>query len=745
MENGLDPADSSTSNPFIPFINKLAGNVGVPRPRKKTPMNVWRVSHRAEIENKLKEQIVAQSIPRRMVASHREKIAKEMFAQLPKEVQDQWEAQAAQEHAIEMEKWNDLVKGEVQISTSLEDRQKYIQGVGQFMQPILDLICKSTGWKATLIAGGPDPAHGGRLNMVSLDSEATASGDIETNSESASEKRRYEEVLIPIFEEYLKKCFSPESKCQSQALATKEGFAPLDEAGIEEAGATTEVLGLTNPEVSITGEASRPVDAPPRTSSPQPSGPSGTLEADVSSNVALQAPSRPASPPASVLPSRPPSPPAPLRSRSPSIPCPSPRSGETTEVLDLTNLEVPILRQDARPVEPPPRTSSPQPEGPSDTLEAGVSSSVTLQAPPRPASPPASVLPTRPLSPPPPSQPLSPPVAPLRSRSPSLSCPIPRSPPPSLPPSCPHCQAPFPLSSLPFYPAPFLPQSPVAPSQAAMPAIPASAAGIEPNLETDESLPSISVMREDFNSVENPPLRAVISAPSRKRERAEDKIPLSAQTMDLRPEKRPRRSVRLSGLGQSASPSPSTSSIAPHGGTSTVEGGRVATSSWKVPSDAAPWFKKAMDMLRREEDLGPRWSSLLEVWTEFERRNGYREAGKLGSTHRPKCIADWIQRARKPQWRPPFESISKTKYMQQILDWWTVLQPDWRLAEDGTIDFGRVDGDWEVLRLPGLNGLFSFVAGLFYGGLGAKRNEEARVLWSIVVEDFILVCSRLSK
>ncbi|KAF9552566.1 hypothetical protein CPC08DRAFT_714521 [Agrocybe pediades] len=664
MENGLDPADSSTSNPFIPFINKLAGNVGVPRPRKKTAMNVWRVSRRAEIENKLKEQIVAQSIPRRMVASHREKIAKEMFAQLPKEVQDQWEAQAAQEHAIEMEKWNDLVKGEVQISTSLEDRQKYIQGVGQFMQPILDLICKSTGWKATLIAGGPDPAHGGRLNMVSLDSEATASGDIETNSESASEMRRYEEVLVPIFEEYLKKCFSPESECQSQALATEEGFASLDKAGIEEAGATTEVLDLTSPEVSIPREDSRPVDAPPRTSSPQPAGPSGTLEADVFGNVNLPAPSRPASPPASVLPSRPLSP----------------------------------------------------------------------------------HEPSQPLSPPAPLHPLYPPVAPLRSRSPSLACPNPRSPPPPLPPSCPHCQAPFPLSSLPFYPAPFLPQSPVAPSQAAMPAIPASAAGIEPNLETDESLPSISVMREDFNSVENPPLRAVVSAPSRKRERVEDRMPLSAQTtVDPRPEKRPRRSVRLSGLEQSASPSPSTSSIAPHGGTSMVEGGRVATSSWKVPSDAAPWFKKAMDMLQREEDLGPRWSCLLEVWTEFERRNGYREAGKLGSTHRPKCIADWIQRARKPQWRPPVESISKTQFMQQILDWWTALQPEWRLAEDGTIDFGRVDGDWEVLRLPGLNGLFSFVAGLFYGGLGAKQNEEARVLWSIVVEDFILVCSRLSK
>lgn len=34
------------------------------------------------------------------------------------------------------------------------------------MQPILDLACEHTGMKATLLFGGPEPADGGRLNVI---------------------------------------------------------------------------------------------------------------------------------------------------------------------------------------------------------------------------------------------------------------------------------------------------------------------------------------------------------------------------------------------------------------------------------------------------------------------------------------------------------------------------------------------------------------------------------------------------
>ena len=41
-----------------------------------------------------------------------------------------------------------------------------IQGLVRFAQPILDLISEATSWKTTLLAGGPEPAHEGRLNVI---------------------------------------------------------------------------------------------------------------------------------------------------------------------------------------------------------------------------------------------------------------------------------------------------------------------------------------------------------------------------------------------------------------------------------------------------------------------------------------------------------------------------------------------------------------------------------------------------
>ena len=93
------------------------------------------------------------------------------------------------------------------------------------MQPVLDGICAATGWKASLIAGGPEPSHGGRLNVVrfvkfflllfffaydydyySIHSGVT-SGDVNMNFGRA-EQARYKKYIIPVFGDFLRKCYS---------------------------------------------------------------------------------------------------------------------------------------------------------------------------------------------------------------------------------------------------------------------------------------------------------------------------------------------------------------------------------------------------------------------------------------------------------------------------------------------------------------------------------------------------------
>jgi len=48
----------------------------------------------------------------------------------------------------------------------VEFPSRCIQSLVRFIQPILDLVNEATGWPVTLMTGGPEPVHGGRLNII---------------------------------------------------------------------------------------------------------------------------------------------------------------------------------------------------------------------------------------------------------------------------------------------------------------------------------------------------------------------------------------------------------------------------------------------------------------------------------------------------------------------------------------------------------------------------------------------------
>ena len=100
----------------------------------------------------------------------------------------------------------------------------------KFAQPILDLISEHTGWAVTLIAGGPEPADCGHLNMLRYDfidrlhdpiiddilyyslHAGTTSGVVKMNFGRA-ERAAYRDYILPIFGRFLRKCY-----CESSIL-----------------------------------------------------------------------------------------------------------------------------------------------------------------------------------------------------------------------------------------------------------------------------------------------------------------------------------------------------------------------------------------------------------------------------------------------------------------------------------------------------------------------------------------------
>jgi hypothetical protein len=142
-----------------------------------------------------------------------------------------------------------------------------------------------------------------------------------------------------------------------------------------------------------------------------------------------------------------------------------------------------------------------------------------------------------------------------------------------------------------------------------------------------------------------------------------------------------------------------------------------------------------------EPPLGDWWAELVRLWMVFEEKEAFKEHGKLSATHRPLCVFEWIGRVHSPTWRPTITSILALEKSFQA--WWCDLQPSWRISGNGSIALDRVDGDFEALRKPGLNGILSVMTALFYWGCKVQRNAKYHASWASAVEDCILVLEQL--
>ena len=100
------------------FAYNLTGP-SIPRPRLRSPANVWRKTQRATIDQAVKRQGV---VPRNELLKLRDKVAREMFENLPIEERDQWAKQAKEEHEAAVEAW----KNDTQVTPSSEpaDQQR---------------------------------------------------------------------------------------------------------------------------------------------------------------------------------------------------------------------------------------------------------------------------------------------------------------------------------------------------------------------------------------------------------------------------------------------------------------------------------------------------------------------------------------------------------------------------------------------------------------------------------------------
>ncbi|KAF9470937.1 hypothetical protein BDN70DRAFT_939316 [Pholiota conissans] len=573
-DNDIDSKESGAYNPYHTLLTRLTG--------KET--------HRDEIETELKRRLGELKGKRDKLAAERDRIAREMFAKLDLEEQRQWKLLAIEEHNELMKQYKKDLQLANTPSRAPEDRQRCIQGLVRFMQPILDMVTDCTGWTATFMAGGPEPAQDGQLNILRhvpliLMHSGTTTGDIKMNFGRA-ERERYKKYFVPIFGSYLQQCFTPE-ECRAQSLPKEEGYLPMSALEFDTDSVVLSPYDASVPQPPIGGinfpaaadrsrnnssETSRVLNIPTfnphvdptpsdniRVIRPSPASSAFTGQNGVGPRVTTPS----GAPVRSPVPSQPPSPtpsrlPSPIRSLvlSPSIPSQalSPKLAFTQSLTLSQELgECQTLAQ--------PLTPSQELVGECQTLES-------ISVPPSVPSPPVEpLLPSQNIS-------LSP-VSPLSSGSPS-------------------------------------PEGTVVSQTTSRSTVVASSGRCSMQSDCDNGSEAVTdtMVEESGHAQGKRRLRSSASCG--------DLIASNDQ------QTKRRKTTK------------DTSIVAPS--TSATIAGPV-----QAPNDAPDWFKNALSMLNAS-DFGPEWQDLVGKWATFEAEEHYKQGPKLGNLHRPASIKDWIQR-----------------------------------------------------------------------------------------------------
>ncbi|KAJ7601428.1 hypothetical protein DFH06DRAFT_1154134 [Mycena polygramma] len=145
------------------------------------------------------------------------------------------------------------------------------------------------------------------------------------------------------------------------------------------------------------------------------------------------------------------------------------------------------------------------------------------------------------------------------------------------------------------------------------------------------------------------------------------------------------------------------------------------------------WATKARSKLQKPDSAGDwkGWDELTNVWWKWEESKSFGSGKSLSNTGRPGEVTWWIQRARKPS--PTIDDLSLFK--RQWNEWWAFLNPAWRAAESRGGALRREEGqDWECLKEPGVNGMYTVLICLKWWKAALDAGKEDAE-WDEAVSD----------
>ncbi|KAK7018813.1 SERTA domain-containing protein 3 [Paramarasmius palmivorus] len=620
----------------------------------------------------------------------RQDVVRREYEKLADSVKQSWVKKAKEEQEERVKK----IKKEknAPFPTDPESRQKSIERISPFVTPILQGMAEATGWNFTLVAGGPEPADGGRLNMTAIHIGTTVGAVPLTFG--AAFRPQIKQLFNPLFAKFLNQSFSV-AECQRRALKSRS--MPCLSDLLDDSSDVVIHERVDDREGNNVPQASTSKVSVATTSS------KSAAETTDSSTL-----STPASPPP-----RPPH----ARMRPP---CGPPRLVSTLlagsnavptlngrRPAGIGNVEVPNARSDHRAQPSRLQVSSQRlidrtlaTLSPTSSTHSSpvLAPQYAFHTPPSPSSAASSPPPAS-------SQHSSPPPASPASSAPPASPPPASSPPPELGPAS-------------------------APSPRTYKTKKRTAASTPSSSTTAKRAGVASSKRQVLVGVVLPVKRTATTTDSRERKRAKQDKGTDEQVVEVfEAEASTSTGERHSGTSKKAGKRAAEASIDAERASTSASKRRKTdnTSADPVPEHVphmvstpanAPKYVQHTLSICHEVQMDRGLRDVVQLWLQLDVKAGF-VGSRLCSTNRPRVVHDWIARARAPGFKPKVDNLDK--YAEDFEAWYKVCCP-WRKDCGQGIRLTRENGqDWSDLAVYGPNGIVSFVVALAWWKKAVQR------------------------
>ncbi|KAG6914316.1 hypothetical protein DXG01_001129 [Tephrocybe rancida] len=219
--------DTGGFNPYTAAFKRMLG-IAIPKPHHLAGHNIWCRTHGSQIQLEVEHVVALLAVGKtKNTLTISDGATCRLYGKLTDEEKALWVRRAEKEHREVLAVW----ERDTTMCTSKDpaDHQRALELAPKFLTPILNMLEDTTGWKWQVQGGGPEPADGGRLNVMSV-SSGTMMGPAHLTFVQA-QRDSYRKYVLPVWSTFLCMCYSPE-QCWDSALP--ETGLTIAELGLEE-------------------------------------------------------------------------------------------------------------------------------------------------------------------------------------------------------------------------------------------------------------------------------------------------------------------------------------------------------------------------------------------------------------------------------------------------------------------------------------------------------------------------------